>query len=136
MWTSISDLNQFAQVGLRSSFYLRSGNPLTVFTHEVFNYFRGFLLHYEGWMSQIYYSCKHMGLGLRDILWEIPYYELLWLIDKFTEELEEKAKHDQEEKERMDSEMARMQSSMNRQQKMSTPTVQQPNFKIPNMPKF
>lgn len=77
-----------------------------------------------------------MGLGLRDILWEIPYYELLWLIDKFTEELEEKAKHDQEEKERMDSEMARMQSSMNRQQKMSTPTVQQPNFKIPNMTKF
>lgn len=136
MLTSISNIDQYSKVALISQKHTEARNPLTVCIHEFFNYFRAFLLPYEGWMNQIYYACKHMGFTLRDILYEIPYYELLWLIDKWKEELEEKAKHDEEERARQEAEMHKMHSSMSRMQKQQSSSYSQPNFSMPAMPKI
>lgn len=76
---------------------------------------------------------KEMHFGLHDMLNDLAYYEVRYLIDKFTEEVKEKNKQNEDEKSNMESEMRTMRANMSKTQQQAQPNYTAPTF---NMPKF
>lgn len=87
-------------------------------------------------MDIIYYMVKDMHFTLHDILNNLAYYEILYLVDKYSEEVKEKNKQQEEERDRMDSEMHKMRMQMNSKQTMGNANQTPMPMQMPKMPKF
>ena len=109
---------------------------LTTFP-EVFNINPYFKVAYSNIIDVLYYGTKEIGLTAHDILWELTWYEVLSLVEKWQEEVKEKNKQQQEENDRYDAmmhDMKRSQQITQQSQKQNMPQSTMP--KMPSLPKY
>ena len=71
-----------------------------------------------------------MGFSAHDLLYELAYYDVIYLIDKWQEEVKEKNKQQEKENERYES----MMSDVRRGQTMQQNAYKHEMPKMPSMP--
>ena len=113
------------------------GNSINTFFHEAFNPFRAFLVPWTNIMDILYYGVKDMHFSAHTLLEELPYYEVLYLINKYSDEVKEKNKQQEAEREQtqeMISDIKRNQrmAQSNPNNKFKTPDISMPK----NFPKI
>lgn len=81
----------------------------------------------------LYYGVKEMHFSAHDILEELPYYEVIYLINKYNDEVKERNKQQEAEREQTQD----MISDIKRNQRMAQASSNKNTFKTPDisMPK-
>jgi hypothetical protein len=130
-WKSICNINILCQVWGASYFNLEAHNSILTWFHEIFNPLNGFKMDYYNIIDILYIlikECHFSEIGLLDTL---AFYEVLSILDKFTKEVEERNKQQEEDNKKMEMQMADMRRTMNTN--MNNNNNQ---FKMPSMPSF
>ena len=109
-------------------------NDINIFFHEILNPYRAFLMPWTNIMDILYYGVKEMHFSAHALLEELPYYEVIYLINKYNDEVKEKNKQQEAEREQTQE----MISDIKRNQRMAQSNPNNRNtFKTPDisMPK-
>ena len=103
-----------------------------ILTHfpEVLNILPHFKIDYQNIIDILYYGVKEMGFTAHDLLEELPYFDVLFLIDKWQEDVKEKNKQQEKENERYENMMADAKHG----QRMYQNNFKQDMSKLPSMP--
>jgi hypothetical protein len=111
------------------------GNDINVLFSEYLNILPYFQLWYSNIMDILYYGVKEMHFTAHDLLWDLNYYEVNYLITKYSDEVKEKNKQQEEEEKRTNEMIADIKRGQQMNQN-NTSKNSMPNVSMPSIPKI